>query len=74
MMRETRIYRLLEGYRDRPAADIDAIALALVRLSYLVTNHEEIREIDINPLLADEHGVVALDARVRVADPAAKRA
>jgi acetyltransferase len=72
MMRETRIYRLLEGYRDRPAADINAIAHALVRLSYLVTNHEEIREIDINPLLADEHGVVAVDARVRVADPAAK--
>jgi acetyltransferase len=72
MMRETRIYRLLEGYRDRPAADIDAIALALVRLSYLITNHAEIREIDINPLLADEHGVVALDARVSVADAAAK--
>jgi acetyltransferase len=69
MMQETRIYRLLRGYRDRPAADIEAIALALVRLSYLVAEHEEIREIDINPLLADERGVVALDARVSVADP-----
>ena len=74
MMRETRIYRLLEGYRDRPAADIEPSPHALVRLSYLVANHEEIREIDINPLLADEQGVVAVDARVRVADPAAKRA
>ncbi|HWK33242.1 MAG TPA: acetate--CoA ligase family protein, partial [Hyphomicrobium sp.] len=36
MMRETRIYRLLKGYRDHPAADLNAIALALVRLSYLV--------------------------------------
>ena len=72
MMRETRVYRLLEGYRDRPAADIDAIALALVRLSYLVTNHAEIRELDINPLLADENGVVALDARVKIADAIAK--
>jgi acetyltransferase len=70
MMQETRIYRLLRGYRDRPAADIEAIALALVRLSYLVAEHGEIREIDINPLLADERGVVALDARVSVADPA----
>ncbi|MDP1639720.1 MAG: GNAT family N-acetyltransferase, partial [Hyphomicrobium sp.] len=69
MMQETRIYRLLRGYRDRPAADIEAIALALVRLSCLVAEHEEIREIDINPLLADERGVVALDARVSVADP-----
>lgn len=72
MMRETRVYRLLKGYRDRPAADIGAIALVLVRLSYLVARHQEIREIDINPLLADEHGVIALDARVAIADPAQK--
>jgi len=72
MMRETRIYRLLKGYRDRPAADLDAIALALVRLSYLVARHPAIREVDINPLLADEHGVIALDARVGIADPAVK--
>src|SRR5690606_39211017 len=35
LMAETRVYRLLEGYRDRPAADLDAIALALVRLAQL---------------------------------------
>lgn len=70
MTRETRVYRLLKGYRDRPAANLEAIALALVRLSYLVARHAEIRELDINPLLADEHGVVALDARVGIADPA----
>jgi acetyltransferase len=39
-------------------------------VSYLVAAHEEIRELDINPLLADENGCVALDARVRIADPA----
>jgi acetyltransferase len=72
MMRETRVYRLLKGYRDRPAADIEAIALVLVRLSYLVARHPEIREIDINPLLADDRGVVALDARVVIADPDVK--
>jgi acetyltransferase len=44
----------------------------LVRLSYLVAGHQEIREIDINPLLADEHGVIALDARVAIADPVEK--
>ena len=70
MMEETRIFRLLRGYRDRPAADVEAIAVALVRLSYLVAEHPEIREVDINPLLADERGVVALDARVSIADPA----
>ncbi len=70
LMCETRIHRLLEGYRDQPRVDFEAIALALVRVSYLVAAHEAIRELDINPLLADENGCVALDARVRVADPA----
>jgi acetyltransferase len=72
LVRQTRVWHLLRGYRDRPAAAIDAIAEALVRLSYLVAQHPEIREIDINPLLADESGVIALDARVRVADAAAE--
>lgn len=71
LIRQTRVFRLLSGYRDRPAADLDAIAMTLVRLSYLVSDHPEIREIDINPLLADETGVIAVDARVRIADPVA---
>src|SRR5690606_12483110 len=66
VMRQTLIWRLLQGYRDRPAADLDAIALTLVRLSYLVARHPEIRELDINPLIADDKGVIALDARIRV--------
>jgi acetyltransferase len=70
LMRLTRVWRLLQGYRDRPAADVAGIAEALVRLGYLVTRHPEVHEIDINPLLADEQGIVALDARVRVEDAA----
>jgi acetyltransferase len=66
LMRQTRVWRLLQGYRDRPAADVAAIADALVRLGYLVARHPEVREVDINPLLADETGIIALDARVRV--------
>lgn len=62
----TRVFRQLKGYRDRPAADLDAIALTLVKLSQLVCDHDEIAEIDINPLLVDERGVIALDARVRL--------
>ena len=68
LIRETRISRLLKGYRDRPAADLDAIALTLVKVSYLVAQHPEIRELDINPLRADENGAVALDARIVLAD------
>ena len=66
MMRRTRVHRLLEGYRDRPAADLDAIALTLMKLSQLVIELPEIVELDINPLLADDRGVIALDARLKV--------
>lgn len=67
LIRQTRVDRLLGGYRSRPPADRNAIALVLVQVSALVIAHPEIIEIDINPLLADEAGAVALDARVRVA-------
>lgn len=66
VMARTRAWRQLKGYRDRPAVALDAIALTLVKLSQLVSDIDEIAELDINPLLADEHGVIALDARVRV--------
>jgi acetyltransferase len=62
------VWRLLQGYRDRPAANLEAIADALVRLSYLIARHPEICELDINPLLADPDGVIALDARIGIAD------
>jgi acetyltransferase len=64
MIRLTRVSRLLRGYRDRPAAKTDAIALTLVKLSQLVSTLERVVELDINPLLADASGVVALDARI----------
>jgi acetyltransferase len=66
LMRRTRVHRLLKGFRDRPAADLDAIAGALVRLSWLAADFPEVTELDINPLLADADGVIALDARVVV--------
>jgi acetyltransferase len=66
LVSRTRVARLLAGYRSRPAANRSAIGHALVCLSRLVTDVPEVQEIDINPLLADEEGVLALDARVRV--------
>lgn len=71
LIRETRVYRLLKGYRDRPAVKLDAVALTLVKLAQLAADLAEVAELDINPLLADAEGVVALDARVRVAKSAA---
>lgn len=66
LIEETRIAKLLEGYRDRPPADIDAVAMTLVRVSQLITDLPVITELDINPLIADENGVVALDARINL--------
>lgn len=71
MIARTRVARLLAGYRDRPPADLDAVVEVLVRLARLAVELPEIAELDINPLLADEAGVLALDARIRLSDPAA---
>lgn len=64
MIAATRVAKLLKGYRDRPAADLDAIADVLRRLGQMASDLGEIAELDINPLLADQDGVIALDARV----------
>jgi acetyltransferase len=70
----TRVSRLLNAYRNVPRADIDGIAVVLVRLAQLAAELPEVREIDLNPLLADESGVVALDARVAIAPAERRRA
>jgi acetyltransferase len=67
MIARTRVSRILRGYRDRPAADVEAIAATLVKLSQLVVDIHEVTELDINPLIADASGVLALDARIVVA-------
>ena len=68
----TRVARLLDGIRGRPAPDRRGIELTLVKLSQLISDLPEVVELDINPLLAHAHGVVALDARVRVERAATK--
>lgn len=65
-MARTRIWRLLQAYRGKPAVAIDQVTEVLIRLGQLAADHPEIRDLDINPLLADAAGVVALDARIRV--------
>lgn len=68
MMAETRVFRLLQGFRGKPAVALDAVALTLITVSQLIGDWAEIIELDINPLLADAQGVVALDARIRVVE------
>jgi acetyltransferase len=67
LIARTRVSRILKAYRNVPAADEQAIALLLVKLAQLAADFPEIREIDLNPVLADETGVIAVDARVSVA-------
>ena len=71
MIGRTRVARLLAGYRDRKPADLEKVAAVLIALSELVIDLPEIAELDINPLLADADGVIALDARI-VVRPAAE--
>ena len=66
LVSRTRVAKLLAGYRDRPAADFDALCDVLVRIGQMACDLPELAELDINPLLADSAGVVALDARMRL--------
>ncbi|WP_243373136.1 bifunctional acetate--CoA ligase family protein/GNAT family N-acetyltransferase [Microvirga solisilvae] len=66
LIAHTRVARRLKAYRDVPAADEPAIALTLVKLAQLAADLPDVRELDINPLLADDTGVIAVDARVLV--------
>jgi len=66
LVERTRVARLLAGWRDVPAADVDAVCDVLVRVSQLLADEPRIAELDLNPLVADAHGVLALDARIRV--------
>jgi acetyltransferase len=72
LIERTRVSRRLRAYKDVPAVKEDEVALTLVKLAQLAADLPEIRELDINPLLADEHGVLAVDARVVVGPAMAK--
>ena len=67
LMGRTRVSRILKAYRDVAAVDETAVALVLVKLAQLAADFPQVREVDLNPLLADESGLVAVDTRVAVA-------
>jgi acetyltransferase len=69
LMEQTKIYPALEGKAGRPAADLGALEVLLVRFSRLLGDFLEIQEVDMNPVLATPGRVVALDARVVLAPP-----
>jgi acetyltransferase len=67
LITRTRVARVLKAYRNVPAADEAAVALVLVKLAQLAADFPQLRELDLNPLLADQDGVLTVDARVAIA-------
>jgi len=66
MMEETKVYRLLKGYRGAPAVDLKRLDETILLFSQLLVDFPQIKEIDINPLLISEKEACILDARVVV--------
>ena len=66
MIREIRGYPLLTGARGRVPLDVESLAELLLSVSRLVTEHREIKELDLNPVRLYEDGLLALDARMVV--------
>jgi len=69
MLEQLRGFKLLQGYRGTPAADLDAACDAIARISEFAADHaDEVEEIDVNPLLARPDGATALDALIVLRD------
>jgi acetyltransferase len=72
MIGRTRVAKLLRGFRHMPPVDAIALEQVLLRISEMVCELPQIRELDINPLIIDEQGLAAVDARIAVDFPAAE--
>ena len=68
MMEKTKIYKALKGVRGRKSVNLDALQQLMVNFSQLVAEQPLIKEIDINPVLASEEQLIALDARIVLFD------
>ena len=69
MIKEIKGFPILDGYRGKPKADLDAIIDTLMKISNLVTKHEEIYEMDLNPVFIYDKGLVCVDARIILKKP-----
>jgi len=64
MINEIKAGKILKGFRGRKPADVNAIADVVLKTAKILIENPEIKEIDINPLIADENKAIAVDARV----------
>jgi len=64
-----KIFRLLDGYRNLPRANIDAVVQAIMAVqAYVQANHGRIEEVEINPLICGTKGAIAADALIRTGE------
>jgi len=66
IIEDTKVYELLKGYRGIRKVDLQDLQFLLVKFSYLLMDFPEIKTIDINPYMVDEHGGIVLDAKVEI--------
>ena len=64
MISEVKAYPILQGYHVQPPADIDALAKILLNTSRLIIDHQEIKELDLNPVMVYKKGAKTVDARI----------
>jgi acetyl-CoA synthetase (ADP-forming) len=64
MITELKAYPILKGYRGQPPADVESIVNILLNTSRLVMEHQEIKELDLNPIMVYEKGAKTVDARI----------
>ncbi|MBN2017925.1 MAG: bifunctional acetate--CoA ligase family protein/GNAT family N-acetyltransferase [Candidatus Cloacimonetes bacterium] len=68
IIEDTKIYKLIKGYRGMPGADIPSIQFLLYKFAYMIMDFPQIKEVDINPFGVDERGGVVLDAKIILDD------
>jgi acetyltransferase len=64
LIERSRVHEALGEWRGAPAANIEALEQVLLRVSEMVCELPQLREMDINPIIVDEHGAIAVDARI----------
>ncbi len=64
MLQSLKIFPILQGFRGQAGVDLPALAAALVNLSRLAVDYPEIRELDLNPVVATPQGCWCVDCRI----------
>jgi len=64
MMKQTKAYKILQGYRNIPSVDLEKVEETMIKFSHLIEDNPEISEVDLNPLIISDNELIAVDARI----------